>query len=637
LNQEGDYFASVVEASPDCIRILDVHGHVEFMNARGQALFEIENFEAYRGRYWPTIWPESARGLVEEAVRAASVGETRSFRAFCPTAKGAMRWWDTIVAPVLGKSGGKPIALLARSRDITEELETRSFLDALVQHVPAILFAKDVRSGKFQLVNQAAEAVFGFRQEEMLGKTDHDLFPKEQADFFRETDLKVIEAGGVTVIDEEQVTNGAGEVRWFRTKKIALHDDQGPRHLVAIAEDVTEAKAAREMLRQALERAEAANQAKSDFLATMSHEVRTPLNGVLGMVQAMAAGELAPGQRERLEVLRRSGESLLAILSDILDLSKIEAGKLELELADFDLEHLVRDSVAAFSSVAAKKGVSLAFTVETSARGAFNGDPTRVRRLIYNLLSNAVKFTDQGRVELTVSYRDEAMFLELADTGIGISPDRLPTLFDKFVQGDASYTRRHGGSGVGLSICRGLAELMGGSITVASTVGEGSIFTARIPLKRVADPQSTTVRPPEAKPDRVEIKVLAAEDNEVNRLVLRTLLQQAGIDPLMVENGEEALQAWESGHWDIVLMDIQMPVMDGISATSAIRARESATGRARTPIVAVTANTMTHQVSEYRAAGIDDVVPKPVDAAALFAALQRALADEADVKAAAQR
>lgn len=631
LDPDGDYFASLLDASPDCIRVLDLDGHVRFMNARGQALFEIENFEKNRGQYWPTLWPETARDLVEECLRAAAAGETRSFRAFCPTAKGAMRWWDTAVSPVLGKRDGAPVGLLARSRDITEELETRSFLDTLVQYVPAILFAKDVRSGRFLLVNHAAEAVFGFRQEEMLGKTDHDLFPQEQADFFRETDLKVVEAGGVAVIEEEQVTNSAGEVRWFSTKKIALHDDQGARHIVAIAEDVTEAKAAREQLRNALERAEAANQAKSDFLATMSHEIRTPLNGVLGMAQVMAADDLTPAQRQRLNVVRRSGETLLAILGDILDLSKIEAGKLELELADFDLEHLVRGVVAAFAPLAAQKGVSLGFAVEASAWGRFNGDPTRLRRLLYNLLSNAVKFTDQGRIELTVGYRDGAVMLEVADTGIGIPAERLPTLFDKFVQGDASYTRRFGGSGLGLSICLGIAELIGGSIAVTSTVDEGSTFTAKLSLKRALDVPAAVVSAPEPAMGQAEIRVLAAEDNEVNQLVLRTLLQQVGIDPLVVGNGEMALEAWEREHWDIVLMDIQMPVMDGISAAAAIRAREAAIGRPRTPIIAVTANAMTHQIPEYHAAGMDEVVSKPLDAALLFAALQRALGEDTEV------
>jgi CheY-like chemotaxis protein len=218
---------------------------------------------------------------------------------------------------------------------------------------------------------------------------------------------------------------------------------------------------------------------------------------------------------------------------------------------------------------------------------------------------------------------------------VGIPADQLPTLFDKLVQGDASYTRRFGGSGLGLSICRGLAQLMGGSIEVVSTVGQGSVFTAKLPLSPISKSPAAAADTAEADEAQPEIKILAAEDNEVNQLVLRTLLQQAGIDPLMVDNGEKALEAWEREHWDIVLMDIQMPVMDGVSATLAIRAREAATGRARTPIIAVTANAMTHQVPEYRAAGMDEVVPKPVEAVQLFAALQRALDDESEEQSAA--
>lgn len=384
--------------------------------------------------------------------------------------------------------------------------------------------------------------------------------------------------------------------------------------------------------------AEAASRAKSDFLATMSHEIRTPLNGILGMAQAMQRDDLAPAQKERLRVIRRSGETLLSLLNDALDFSQIEAGKLRLEPADFDMEHLTRGAVATFAPLAAAKGLAFEFSIDDGAKGRFRGDPVRVRQILYNLASNAVKFTDAGRIGVAVSHGTDGLVLEVADSGIGIADDRIEGLFDKFVQGDASATRRHGGVGLGLTICRSLAEMMGGRITVSSLAGRGSIFTVVLPLERRADAEPIAApEPAAAQVEAAPIRILAAEDNAVNQLVLKTLLSQAGLEPVVVENGAAALEAWRGGRWDVILMDIQMPVMDGVTATREIRAAELSESRPRTPIIAVTANAMSHQVAEYAAAGIDDVAAKPLDAAKLFGAIERALeaADSARRPAAA--
>ncbi|RAK63639.1 ATP-binding protein [Phenylobacterium kunshanense] len=375
--------------------------------------------------------------------------------------------------------------------------------------------------------------------------------------------------------------------------------------------------------------AEAASRAKSDFLATMSHEIRTPLNGILGMAQAMQRDELSPAQKERLRVVRRSGETLLSLLNDALDFSQIEAGKLRLEPTEFDMEHLTRGAVATFGPLAAAKGLAFDFSIDDEAKGRFSGDPVRVRQILYNLTANAVKFTDRGRVAVAVSRGGEGLVLEVADSGIGIPAERIEGLFDKFVQGDASATRRHGGVGLGLTICKALAEKMGGRITASSVEGKGSIFTVVLPLPRAADPAPIAVlsetAAPSPDPDAPPIRILAAEDNAVNQLVLKTLLSQAGLDPVVVADGAAALEAWRSARWDVILMDIQMPVMDGLAAAREIRVAEAAESRPRTPIIAVTANAMSHQIAEYLAAGIDDVAPKPLDAVRLFEAIERAL------------
>jgi two-component system, sensor histidine kinase len=365
-----------------------------------------------------------------------------------------------------------------------------------------------------------------------------------------------------------------------------------------------------------------ANAAKSTFLATMSHEIRTPLNGVLGMAQAMAGDKLSRVQRDRLSVIHQSGEALLAILNDVLDLSKIEAGKLDLEQIEFDLADVVRGAYSAFTALANKKGLSFAVDID-QARGRYMGDPTRLRQVLYNLISNALKFTDAGEVRVTARRHGEMLEISVADTGVGISPEGMARLFTKFEQEDSSTTRRFGGTGLGLAICRELAQLMGGEMSVESEVGQGSRFILRAPLKRIGDerPPADYAPPPPSERQALGLRVLAAEDNAVNQLVLKTLLHQLGVEPVVVDCGEAAIEAWERQDWDVILMDIQMPDMDGITATARIRQRERETRRARTPIVALTANAMSHHIEQYLAAGMDAHVSKPIQAMTLFDAL----------------
>ena len=396
-----------------------------------------------------------------------------------------------------------------------------------------------------------------------------------------------------------------------------------------------------EALRTAVAAAEAASRAKSAFLAMTSHEIRTPLNGVLGMAQAMERDGLSAAQRERLATIRQSGEALLQILNDVLDLSKIEAGKLELECAPFDLEAVAREAHGVFGASALEKGLDYALHVDAEATGVYDGDPARVRQVLYNLISNALKFTDQGRVEVRVAVREGGVRLAVRDTGAGIAPDRAEALFDKFVQADSSTTRRFGGTGLGLAICRELCEAMGGQVSVESALGAGSVFIVDLPLARSASaavaraaPATPLVIRPEA--GGAPLRVLAAEDNAINQLVLRTLLQQVGLDPTIVETGAAAVEAWEAGVYDLILMDVQMPVMDGPAAARAIRRRERETGRPPIPIVALTANAMEHQAGEYLAAGMDAVVAKPIEIAELFSTIDRVVSAERPTPAAAQ-
>jgi CheY-like chemotaxis protein/anti-sigma regulatory factor (Ser/Thr protein kinase) len=347
------------------------------------------------------------------------------------------------------------------------------------------------------------------------------------------------------------------------------------------------------------------------------------------MAQAMANDDLPPAQLERLLMIRQSGQALLSLLNDLLDLSKIEAGKTELEDGVIDIGEVADSAKTAFTTLAAAKAIFFVLEVTPTAVGRWRGDVTKVRQILYNLVSNAVKFTTEGSVQVLIDTHDGVLLMRVTDTGPGIPADRMASLFNKFVQVDASTTRKFGGTGLGLAISRHLAELMGGAIKVESAMGEGSIFEARLPLERLGG--AIEAAPAAQAPAELlgDLRILAADDNPLNQLVLKTLMAQVGLAPQMVDNGLQAVEAWELGDWDVILMDVQMPEMDGPTASRTIRSREAETGRNRTPIIALTANAMAHQAAEYAAAGMDMLVSKPIDFGRLLEALDQVLSEPA--------
>ena len=380
--------------------------------------------------------------------------------------------------------------------------------------------------------------------------------------------------------------------------------------------------------------ANAANVLKSHFLANMSHEIRTPLNGVLAMAEVMAMDDLAPHQRERLAVIRESGAVLLGVLNDVLDLSKIEAGRLEIQDRPFDIAQLAQSIRETFAPQARDKGLAFEVAVAPEAQGLWRGDVDRLRQILGNLIANALKFTLEGAVAVRFASAEDGsgLRIDVADTGIGVAPEILPRLFDKFVQADSSTTRRFGGSGLGLAICRELAAMMGGSIKVQSREGRGSTFTVLVALPReeaitdvhyIDDDQPPAETPVEGEASR--LRVLAADDNPTNQKVVAAVLAPLNAEVVLVADGAACVEAWKTGQYDVVLMDIHMPVLDGVEAARAIRALEAEEGRPRTPIVAVTANALAHQVEGYLAAGMDGHVAKPIEVTKLYAAIEAAM------------
>jgi len=387
-----------------------------------------------------------------------------------------------------------------------------------------------------------------------------------------------------------------------------------------------------EALEEATNGALAASQAKSEFLANISHELRTPMSGVLGMIDIVLDGDLQPDQRDHLETAKNCANSLLALLNDILDLSKIEAGKMLLEQIPFDLGALASECVRTVEPSCLQKGIDLRLRVLPGVPTQIVGDPLRIRQIIANLLSNAVKFTDSGWVELRVmategkSESELEVALEVADTGHGIQKVKLAEIFEEFTQADGSTSRKYGGTGLGLAITRRLAGMHGGDVKVSSEVGKGSLFRVSLKCGRVLELTQPRRRSVVQETAPVVVmngqlpRILVAEDNKVNQRVVITMLRKNGYEVSVANNGIEALEFLERQRFDLILMDIQMPGMDGIQATHQIRKRPE---WARVPIVAMTAHAMTGDRERCLAAGMDDYVSKPVSPAHLAALVTR--------------
>jgi signal transduction histidine kinase/ActR/RegA family two-component response regulator len=375
-------------------------------------------------------------------------------------------------------------------------------------------------------------------------------------------------------------------------------------------------------VRQRTEELEHANQEKSRFLANMSHELRTPLNGVIAVSETLAREQKTRRTRELAELIVSSGRLLEQVLTDILDFSKIEAGQLRLEIGAFDIERVVPRIAALHQASAEAKGLKLRWSIDPAAHGTYRGDAVRITQILSNLLSNAVKFTEAGEAELTVHAAAQGLRFTVRDTGIGFEEEVRRRLFKRFEQADASITRRFGGTGLGLAICRSLTELMGGVLHAASTPGAGSRFEVFRPLDRISDTAMGPVAEDEAEEVSIQgVRILLAEDHPTNQKVVRLILEAVGVELTVVENGREALDALAGQSFELVLMDMQMPEKDGLTATTALRAREQAQGLARIPVIMLTANALDEHMRASAEAGADMHISKPIRADALLNAI----------------
>ncbi len=543
---------------------------------------------------------------------------------------------------------GRLKTLVGVSIDQTEQIELlrhiqerERYLNSLLAALPDLLFVID-RDGVYHEIYAYDESQLAVPREFALGRSIYECLPHEFAEQAMRPVYFVLETRQPFLW--EYSLSVQGEVHHYEARFVPYTDER----VVILVRDVSERKMAQLMLEetnQRLElalleanemavRAEAASRAKSEFLANMSHEIRTPMNGVLGMVQLLEDTPLTAEQAELLRTLKNSAHYLLGLLNDILDLSKIEAGKMELERIPVNLHEIAHEVVALFGGRASEKGLVLHAQIDPNTPEWVAGDPVRLRQIVANFISNAIKFTEQGEVKLILmpsATYPQGVWIGVQDTGIGVPTEKLDSLFEAFTQSDSSTTRKYGGTGLGLTICKKLAELMGGRIGAESEVGVGSLFYVDLPLPAVQPPQA------QAEPDKAELpeafpnaRILLVEDNEVNRKVATRLLGKLQVQVEVAVNGLEAVQKATANAYDLILMDCQMPEMDGYEATRVLREQGVAT-----PIIALTANALEGDREKCLACGMNDYLSKPIQAEKLREALARWLPDNAETAQAA--
>jgi PAS domain S-box-containing protein len=532
---------------------------------------------------------------------------------------------------------GRPHRMLGAFHDVTElravqvsAARNRDMLSGLFRISPEAIIVADTR-GDIIIFSAGAEAVFGYSASEIIGENVQRLMPER----FRDGHGRHVEAFATGPVESLQMAqrrsiSGLHKEGWEIPIEASLARVRagGKTLFTTIVRDLSDRHEAEAHLIEARDQAQEANRAKSVFLANMSHELRTPLNGVLGVAGALARSLSDPRQKEMVALIEDSGRALQALLTDILDLAQVEAGRMEIGHDRFDLGAMVRNTAALFSVSARDKGLAFELTLADDACIAVVGDTKRIGQILNNLLSNAIKFTDHGRVALAVDVLSSAadvcwVRFSVHDSGIGFDDATKARLFDRFEQADSSITRRFGGTGLGLSICKALVDLMGGTIEARSRPGEGSTFSFALPLAPAPVADTTdAVGAQDGEPDEAlrgrRPRILLAEDHPTNRRVVEFILDPLDVELVSVENGEEAVAAAASGAFDLILMDMQMPVMGGIDAVHHIRGQERIDGRHRTPICMLTANALPQHRALSLEVGADDFLSKPVSAEALI-------------------
>ena len=629
--------AGFVESSPVALMMTDQDLRVLHVSPQWRADMGMEGFDVTGklvGEVFPNLLPTT--GAAFEVALSGQV--VRAPRTQLKLPNGKRPWVKAEVTPWYG-ADGQIGGILSLTHDITDmvvalqEAERSQQRLALAAEI-AGLHVWEMDYANRILRKEGAEDTF-FDAPQTFDSLKHDLWhtiaPEDREGAIAK--WQDSQARGEPYRHEYRLDRQDGKEVWcFGGSELILAPDGQVRSVIGVMQNITARKASERAIAQARDEAEAANRAKSEFLANMSHEIRTPLNGVMGVAGALSRTKLKRGQKDMVRLIETSAQTLESLLSDVLDLARIEAGRLTLKVEPFDLDDAVTPVTALFAPTAVAKGLAFDVEIAPGACGAYAGDVARVRQILSNLISNAIKFTASGSVRVSVgaepARHGTRLTFAVKDSGIGFDAATRDRLFERFEQADGSITRRFGGTGLGLAISRSLAHAMDGDLSADATPGEGArfVFSVVLPRAAAAAPRPRAAPPPvsasHGSPDRVTPRILLAEDHPINRRVVELILAAIDVELTCVENGEEAVAAFKRQRFDLILMDMQMPVMDGLSAIGEIRAIERDAGGEPTPIYSLTANAMPEHAEASRRAGANAHLTKPITATALIEAVE---------------
>ncbi|HEX8349311.1 MAG TPA: ATP-binding protein [Hymenobacter sp.] len=629
LREQQEFAKQINDSIPVLVFVRDAERKFVYQNQATRTVLQTTTDPTKEALQSAKISSNEPAGYLTDA-QVLTTGKEVISEAIRMQPDGTLRWFHTVKRPLHRLDG--TVQVLGVSTDITALKQIQQTLEHsekqyrdLMMNSQALIFTHDLQ-GRVLTGNPTLAQMLNRSLAELLGQSLAIHLPAEDAPAFAEYLQHMATASEHEGL-QRILAKGSEQVRYMHYRSFRIEEPDQQAYIITHAHDITERILAEKELRQARQEAEAAVQARENFLANMSHEIRTPMNGVLGVAALLAKTPLTEEQREFLTTIRGSGQHLLAVLNDILDMAKISSGKLELAQDSFNLCTSMAQAVQPLVLQAQEKGITVAGTpLRNSCPYPWVvGDEHRLNQILINLFSNALKFTPTGGHISVGGYligeTEEELMVEfrVSDTGVGIAPDKLERIFESFTQAYADTTRRFGGTGLGLSISRALVERLGGRLTVESAPGVGSTFAFTLSLAKA---QSVTVQAPEEFDlgTLKGVRVLLVEDNEINRFVARRIMQEWGVVVTEAECGTEALELFEQSTFDVVLMDIQMPGMSGLEATALIR-KHPDTGRANVPLLALTANAFRSDHEHYLAAGMNDCLAKPFDEADLYAKL----------------